>query len=69
MEYPEISTTHHHIAHYRELRLLGEGSMGVVYGAVSDNIGISASALVLHASFVRNMESANRFLMKRAKRA
>jgi len=43
--------------------------MGVVYEAVSDNIGLRASAKVLHTSFVRNMKSANRFLMKRAKRA
>ena len=61
MSHPEIPTTHHHIGHYRVLRQLGEGGMGVVYEAVRDDIGIRAAVKVLRPEFARNMEISTRF--------
>lgn len=56
-----LSMLNERIGHYRVLRLLGEGGMGVVYEAVRDDIGVRAAVKVLRPEFARNSDIATRF--------
>ena len=53
--------SHQLVGHYRVIRQIGEGGMGVVYEAVREDIGIRAAVKVLRPEFARNTEIAARF--------
>lgn len=53
------------IGHYRVVRQLGEGGMGVVYEAVRDDIGGRAAVKVLRSEFAMNTDIAARFFNER----
>lgn len=49
------------IAHYRIVRLLGEGGMGAVYEAVNDAIERRVAIKILHSQYAKNPEVTLRF--------
>lgn len=53
--------SHQLVGHYRVIRQIGEGGMGVVYEVVREDIGIRAAVKVLRPEFARNTEIAARF--------
>lgn len=57
-----MTTTISLIGHYRVIRLLGEGGMGLVYEAVRDDIGARAAIKVLRPEYARNADIAGRFI-------
>ncbi len=61
MSQPESPLSHQLVGHYRVIRQIGEGGMGVVYEAVREDIGVRAAVKVLRPEFARNTEIAARF--------
>lgn len=57
----ESAPPHQRIGHYRVLRQIGEGGMGVVYEAVREDIGTRAAIKVLRSEYAGNNEIAARF--------